>query len=186
MQQIPKEVIAAAADGDIRAFEQIFNAYVDMVFNIALRSSRRREDAQEITQDVFLAVHRKLKDFRMQSSLKTWIYRITVNMTINHLKKESRFRDKAVAFDDALTPAPEGSDIGRAAEREYLNGVTRRLLDALTPEQRVCIVLRNFEGLSYEEIARALGIELNTVRSRLKRAREKLIAVRKEVMAHEL
>ena len=186
MQDISQDVIRRAADGDINAFEELFRAYADYVFNIALRATRNHEDAQEVTQDVFIALHRKLSGFKFQSGLKTWIYRITVNMTINYLKRETKHRNNAVEYNDALGglfTRPEAHD---QADQEHQEHIIHQLLEALSPEQKECVVLRNIEGFTYEEIAQALNIDINAVRSRLKRAREKLISLKREVTAYEL
>ena len=130
-------------------------------------------------------LHGKLKGFRHDASLKTWIYRITVNMAINHYRKRRRERERAVVYDEAVHAGSSGE--GEAAvEKEYKESVIQKSLDRLSEEQRVCIILRSFEGLSYEQIASSLKIDINAVRSRLKRAREKLMGIREEVMANGL
>jgi RNA polymerase sigma-70 factor, ECF subfamily len=180
MQDVPDQVIAQAAAGDVASFETIFKSYADYVYNVALRVVRSREDAQEITQDVFIAVFKRLKDFQFRSHLKTWLYRITVNMAINYAKKETPKRSATVEYIDEIIPGKQSPDCSDA------QGLVDYLFSFLTPEQRVCLVLRSGEGLSYEEIAQTLNININSVRSRIKRAREKLLTVRKEVMADEL
>ena len=186
MQDLSEEVIRRAAAGDISAFEAVFRTYSDYVFNIALRTTRNHEDAQEITQDVFIALYNKLSGFKFQSGLKTWLYRITVNMTINYLKKESKHRNNTVEYDDALGGLYTRPGVRGQADQEHQEYIVHKLLDGLSPEQKECVVLRNIEGFTYEEIAQALSIDINAVRSRLKRAREKLISLRKEVTAYEL
>ncbi|MFA5259994.1 MAG: sigma-70 family RNA polymerase sigma factor [Candidatus Omnitrophota bacterium] len=186
MQDISPDVIRKASAGDIDAFEAVFRTYADYVFNIALRTTRNHEDAQEITQDVFVTLHRKLSSFKFQSGLKTWIYRITVNMTINYLKRESKYRGNVVEYNDALGGPCVRPEADGQADREQREYFMNKLLDALTPEQRACVKLRNIEGFTYEEIAQELNIDINAVRSRLKRAREKMISLRKEVAVHEL
>ncbi|HPN88003.1 MAG TPA: sigma-70 family RNA polymerase sigma factor [Candidatus Omnitrophota bacterium] len=185
MHEIDRDIIIKASQGDISSFESIFKMYSSYVFNVALRMTRERQGAQEITQDVFLTLYHKLKDFQYQASLKTWIYRITVNHSINYMKKQGQWTNKVVYQQDEHV-ASVANDIYKNLEKEYHENVIEKLLAVLTPEQRVCIVLRNMEGLSYEEIAQALNVDINVVRSRLKRAREKLLSVKQEVMAYEL
>lgn len=182
MQDISREILIKASEGDLRSFETIYKAVSAFVYNVAYRVVGNSHDADEVTQEVFLNVYHKLKDFRFQSSLKTWIYRITVNCAINYSKKMSRERDKRKAYEeDPATPkvfnVPEIMETGNAKEEFVVS-----LLKNLNPDQRTCIILRSIEGLSYEEIADTLKISINTVRSRLKRAREKLLTAGKGVI----
>ncbi len=185
MKEINKKIVSLAMLGDIEAFEEIFRAYADYVFNIALRITQHREDAQEITQNVFITIHHKLKDFRQDSSLKTWIYRITVNMTMNYLKKEKKFKNKTVGYEHFENVAD--CHLSESfQQKEHYQNIVDQLLKVLTPDQRACIILRNIEGFSYQEIAKSLGIDINAVRSRIKRARWKLMALKEKGVLNEL
>ncbi|MFH1622765.1 MAG: RNA polymerase sigma factor [Candidatus Omnitrophota bacterium] len=186
MQDIGEDIIIRASEGDVGSFEKIYRAYSGFVYNVSLRIARSHRDAEEVTQNVFLILYRKLKSFRFRSSLKTWIYRIAVNLAINHAKKVSKERDRVVEYDDSIGIEPSRDVIGENLDREQKEKTIARLLGALNPDQRACIVLRNINGLSYEEIAQTLNININTVRTRLKRARERLLTLRREVMADEL
>jgi RNA polymerase sigma-70 factor, ECF subfamily len=180
MEDISQETLQKAAQGDLHAFEQLYKATSGFVYNVAFRVVANKEDAQEVTQEVFLTVHRKLKDFRFESSFKTWVYRITTNQAINIAKKRAKIQDKAVVYDEDVHPIPVEAGIEGQIEKEYAQERINELLSALNPDQRACIVLRNIEGLSYEEIAGALKVNLNTVRTRLKRAREKMLSLKKQ------
>ncbi len=181
MQDIPEDILIKAAEGDVDSYEIIYKAAASFVYNVAYRVVRNREDAEEVTQDVFLIVYRKLKEFRFESSLKTWIYRITVNCAINFAKKSSKVRNKMTTYDDQMTKETVSHEAYKEVDKEYYTKVVNDMLGVLNPDQRACIVLRNIEGLSYQEVAEALKININTVRSRLKRARESLLALRKKV-----
>lgn len=181
MQDVSQEVIRRAAEGDTEAFEEILTCYGDLVFNVSLRVLRSREDAQEATQDVFLTLHRKLRDFEGRSSLKTWIYRIAMNTAINYSRKVIPVRDRTVEYDETAGDGYAGQ-VSDRTEQEYAEHVVDQLLGLLSSEQRSCVVLRNIEGMSYEQIAQTLGIDINSVRSRLKRARDKMMARKEEVM----
>lgn len=185
MQDIPADIITKAAGGDLESFELIYKATSSFVFNVAYRVVNNRQDAEEITQEVFLTVYHKLNTFRFQSSFKTWIYRVTANSAINYSKRISRERNRTVEFDDQVNAAPPQQN-KEVVEKEYHAKIVASLLNALNSDQRTCVVLRNIEGLSYQEIADVLGININTVRSRLKRARETMLSMRKEVMTNEL
>ncbi len=180
MQNISEDVLIRASEGDLASFEEIYKASAGFVYNVALRILNNREDAEEVTQEVFCTIYHKLKSFRFASSFKTWVYRVTANSAINFAKKVAKHRNKMVEYDEQLTvEAALPSDIRKEMDREHNARIIEGLLNAIDPDQRACVVLRNIEGLSYQEIARTLGVNINTVRSRLKRAREKLLAFKK-------
>lgn len=155
-------------------FEHVYRETADFVYNVALRVVNNKQDAEEITQEVFVSVYKNLKYFRQESSIKTWIYRITVNRAINFVKKKSREKAKTTEYEKEF----KSGGPGRAEETSRPGMIIKELLNALDPDQRACLILRNMEGLSYREIADTLKININTVRSRLKRAREKLSAMK--------
>jgi len=181
VEEISQETIIAAAEGNIKAFEAIFAAHSSFVYNIALRMTSAPEDAKDITQEVFLLLHRKLGGFKFQSALKTWIYRVTVNQTITYLK--SKKHKKHASYDDGMDSLCNNGSFRQDIEAQETVSL---LLEKLTPEQRICVVLRNVKGLSYAEIADSVGVNADVVRSRLKRAREKLASLKKEVEAYGL
>jgi len=186
MPEIAQETILKAADGNVEAFEIIYNEYFSFVSNVALRVVNRVEDAEEIAQEVFLTIYQKLKMFRFESSLKTWIYRMTINTAINYAKKVSRHRKQRVEFTDALDIHDESSTIKDKLNEEYYEKLITDLLDMLNPDQRACIVLRSIEGMNYQEIAHVLNIPVNTVRSRIKRARETMMVHKNEVIKNAM
>lgn len=186
MKELSEDILVLAAEGNIESFEMIYKAYSGFVHNVAYRVANNREDAQEVTQEVFLTIYRKIKDFRFESSFETWVYRITVNSAINYLKKMSKERNKMVSYRDDLKQVDDSNQIKKSMDKEHQERIINSLLSALNPDQRMCIILRNIEGLSYEGIAETLKININTVRSRIKRARETMLALKKEVVTHEL
>ncbi len=164
----------------MQAFESIYKASSGFVYNVALRIAGKSHDAEEVTQEVFIKVYRNLKYFQFRSSFKTWVYRITVNTALNLYKRVSREMNRRRDFDDVARTVASGEDVaGEVQDREERKAHEARLaelLDTLNPEQRSCIVLREIEGLSYQEMAQALGVNINTVRTRLRRARVALLA----------
>jgi RNA polymerase sigma-70 factor (ECF subfamily) len=185
MNNISEDTITKALKGSVESFEAIYKAYSGFVYNVSFRVVNNIDEAQEVTQEVFLTVHRKLKSFRFKSSFKTWIYRIAVNLAINHAKKKAKEQNRTVGYnDDDFSKSIDSFDEG--IEREQQEKTISILLESLNPDQRACVVLRNHEGLSYQEIAESLNININTVRSRLKRAREKLLSLRNEIIENEL
>lgn len=162
--------------GDESAFRELHARHADLVFNLCLRLAGSRETAADLAQEVFLRIHRHLGKFRGGSSLRTWIYRVTVNHCRSRL---SRRRHPEVSLDSRLLqpggePATEQADPERRAESAQIE---RRLISALAELPiafREAVVLRDVEGLGYEEIARVLAIPPGTVRSRIARGREAL------------
>jgi RNA polymerase sigma-70 factor (ECF subfamily) len=185
MANITENIIIEASEGSTEAFESIYKEYSGFVYNVAFRVVNNIDEAEEVTQEVFLTVYRKLKSFKFKSSLKTWVYRIAVNMAIDYARKRSREQHHTVLYEDNKLNKTIDS-AGEEIEREQQEKIISTLLEALSPNQRVCIVLRSIEGLSYQEIAESLNININTVRSRLKRARETLLVLRKEMVQNEL
>ena len=172
MDMSEAELIEQARQGDAIAFRRIYEATSGFVFNVALRITGRTEEAEEVTQDVFIAAHRALGSFRGQSALKTWLYRITVNRSLNKVKSAAG-RRREVPYEEYMdTPQDTMPDAPLIAGD--ISRKVQAMLDTLAPEFRACVVLREIEGLSYEAIAQALNININTVRTRISRARRQL------------
>jgi len=186
MEEITRDIIERAAGGDMDAFEVIYKAASGFVFNLALRITNSRPDAEETTQDIFIRIYDNLKRFEFRSSFKTWIYRIAVNTAINVYNRNIRNTGRRVDFDTIIETHGYSPEIKEEAEKSEEKKMLSLLLTALTPDHRAVIVLREIEGLSYGEISEALKINLNTVRSRLKRAREILLERGKKAVADEL
>ncbi len=148
---------------------------------MALGMLRERGAAEDLTQEVFLKAYRHLGNFQGASSFYTWLYRITTNLCIDQLRKSRRFvevelEDQAFEGSAEMVAQPLGFDPARAfADREIRERVLRAL-DMLSPNHRAAILLREAEGLSYEEIAETMGCSLGTVMSRLFHARKRMQA----------
>lgn len=175
--EIAQELIERAGRGDMPAFEELYKASSGFVYNVALRVTRNYADAQEVTQDVFLKIYHSLKDFRFRSAFKTWAYRITVNTAINRYRRVKKEKQYRADYNDALEYPAAGNPAADWAIKSDNQERLDKLLDSLIPEHKICLILREIEGLSYQDIAAALRIPLNTVRSRLKRARQALLEV---------
>jgi len=176
VEDISIDVLKQAAEGDIEAFERVYRLTSGFVYNVALKIIHNYADAEEITQDVFMKVYRSLKDFHFRSSFKTWLYRITVNTAINRYRSTRREKKDRVDFDTVIDIVPVAQSAGDEPLAKSDNEILlNKLLEGLNPEYKACLVLREIEGLSYKEIAVSLSIPVNTVRSRLKRAREALL-----------
>ena len=175
MNDIALDVLERASAGNMDAFEQIYKATSSFVYNVALRITRNNANAEEVTQDVFMKIYRNLKDFQFRSTFKTWVYRITVNTAINHYRKSNKEEKDRVDYDNIIESLPDNRRALEGANQSDNQARLNALLDRLSPEHKTCLILREIEGLSYQEIADVLKIPMNTVRSRLKRARQALL-----------
>ncbi|MDR3207466.1 MAG: sigma-70 family RNA polymerase sigma factor [Oscillospiraceae bacterium] len=174
------EWVRQAAAGDRAAFEALARAYEKKVYSLALRMSHDREDAFDLSQDIFLKLYRTLPQFRGESAFSTWLYRLAYNVCLDFTRKRARRRELPLSPrpDGADSPPAEWPDLRYAPENEYekkeLRAAVAQAMDDLSPEHRAVLTLRDIEGLSYEEIAEALTLPTGTVKSRLARAREGL------------
>jgi RNA polymerase sigma-70 factor, ECF subfamily len=160
--------------GDARAFEELVIAYQHRVFAVAHRMLGNGAEAEEIAQEVFLRVYRSIAEFRGDARLSTWLYAITSRLCLNRLMSG----DRRLRSDDAeaIDRMPGGGNPAALVERSEVESALREAIAGLPEERRIVVVLRDLEGLSYEEISEALDLEPGTVRSRLHRARMDLKA----------
>ena len=186
MEDISRDIIARASRNDMEAFRQIYEKTCAFVYNVAFRIANNREDADEITQDVFMKAYRNLRKFNFLASFTTWIYRITVNTAINYKKATKKHVNQRVDYDTVLNTVSTGETARGNIDKQDKKAQISVLLSALNPDQRACVVLREIEGMNYREIANALKTNINTVRTRLKRAREKLLSLAKRGDRDEL
>lgn len=162
--------------GDEKAFESLVTQYERPIVRFLYRYLGNSEEAKEVCQDVFVKIFRGISSFQNHCSLKTWIYRITLNTVLNEKRRwYHRLKDRFVGIDTVrrtqydTVPDPELSlTISERCRRVNLT------LRKIRPDHRAILVLRDLEGLSYQEISEALGLTLGTVKSRLARARQEL------------
>jgi RNA polymerase sigma-70 factor (ECF subfamily) len=169
------DVLERLQTGDPRAFEDLVTAHQHRVFAVAYRMLGNRAEAEEATQEVFLRIHRGLARFRGEAKLSTWVYAITSRVCLSRLATREARMAKAGEAEEALAglPSPD-SDAAERLERDEMGRALRQAIAELPEERRIVVVLRDLEGLSYEEIAETLGLTLGTVRSRLHRGRMEL------------
>ncbi len=177
---IPAGSASESAGVDRAHFEQVVCAHQKSVFRIILHIVRDSDQAATLTQDCFLRAHERLKSFRGESSLETWLTRIAIHLALDHLKsRRAGFWRRLLrrdSHDVAGSPTLAGSGVEESASperrllaRETLDRV-RRAVEQLSPQQRAVFALRFFEDYSLEEIREAMGIEIGTIKSHLFRA----------------
>lgn len=174
------ERIRRFASGDATAFEEIVRAYQGRIVTLCRYLLGNAADAEDAAQDVFIKVFKRLNNFRPEAALYTWLYRIAVNTCIDRRRKPF-----FLSFFHADDPG-DGADIGfnalqtddpspeQLVESQQISQEIQRALKKLPPKLRAAIVLKEIEGLKYEEISEVLEISLGTVKSRISRAREEL------------
>jgi RNA polymerase sigma-70 factor (ECF subfamily) len=176
--------IAKAQAGDTAAFRCLVERHQRRAFAIALAMVRDENDARELVQDAFLRVHKSLGSFQGGSSFFTWLYRIITNLSIDLMRRPGRQTseldagatdaDDAQGMDFPLIARVDGADPVDVVRRKEIAARVQLALDALPSYHRSVIVMREVEGLSYEEMAEAMGVSKGTIMSRLFHARQKL------------
>lgn len=177
-----KQCIDRVLRGDANAFESLVHAYEKTVYNLALRTLGNQQDAEDVTQEAFLKAYRSLSNFRGESKFSVWLYRIVSNLCLDQLRARQRRPTQSLSVENAEgeTDELEIPDEHFAPEKLLDRKLTResvqRGLAALPDEARQILLLRELQGLSYEEIGNVLDLEPGTVKSRIFRARKRLCA----------
>jgi len=166
------DLIKRFINGDLSGFENFVRKYQDRVYNLCRYMIRDPQDAQDAAQDVFLKAYKGIKGFNPDASLYTWLYRIAVNTCLDYKRKSRRDTPKKQPLTEDL-PSTEPLPAELYESREIRESI-QFALQKLPEKQRAAIVLREIEGLSYEEIAEVLHTSAGTVKSRISRAREQL------------
>ena len=167
------DLVRATLEGDSLAFQRLVERYQDRLFALARSYTKSPVEIEDVVQDAFLKAFRRLDTFHHDSSFYTWLYRIALNTILDFLKRRGRSPVQAVEDPEVLSgPATrEGFAPDARLESEEIAEITRSVLEELPEIFRTVLVLREFEGLAYQEIADTLGISIGTVESRLFRAR---------------
>ncbi|MDP2303512.1 MAG: sigma-70 family RNA polymerase sigma factor [Ignavibacteria bacterium] len=157
-------------DGDESAFRTLISRHKEKVRNLIYLTLGNTDSIDDISQEVFISVYRKLNSFRFESQFTTWLYRITVNKCRDHLRKikiRSIFSPFTTESENLISPeqVPEDYDIKL---------IVRQAIATLPEKLRIPLILKDFDGLSYQEISETMGVELGTIKSRIFRAREAL------------
>ena len=174
-------LVARVQKGDVAAYRELFDRYHRRAFAVALGVVKNRHDAQDVVQEAFIKVHRHIGTFQGNSSFYTWLYRIVMNLSIDHLRRgrpntdfdDARAHNDA-AGDGSMLPRILDGNPAKTAVRKELTAQLTKALDALPEYHRAVILLREVEGLSYEEMAKMLKVPKGTIMSRLFHARKKM------------
>jgi RNA polymerase sigma-70 factor (ECF subfamily) len=174
-----RDLVERARRGERDAFQMLVERYQKRVYGIAFGMVSNADDALDISQEAFIRVHRYLDSFQGSSSFYTWLYRIVVNLCVDHLRR--RAHNATVDYDDklqhpdtsGLAPSAIGDPGRRLADRE-LGEQLERAFQQLSPVHRAVLQLREVEGLSYQEMAKVMGCSVGTIMSRLFHARKRM------------
>lgn len=162
------DLVQRCLEGDTKAFEKLIERYQKPIFNVALRMLNDYQDAEDVTQVVFIKAFEKLDTFKSKYKFFSWVYRMAVNESLNFIKRERRYEGL-----DVTTLANENN-----VERAFTDFETKQQVELalmlLQPSQRAIVVLKHFHGLSYQEIAYIMEVPEKTVKSRLYESRQKL------------
>lgn len=180
-----RELVSAAQRGDREAFRVLFERYQRRAYGLAYGVLRSQDDAMDVVQDAFIKAHRYLDKFEGTSSFFTWLYRIVMNLAIDHIRKHRRhqavdFTEAAVSersddvMEESLLPKFLGGHPDRALQDKEIRARIEAALGELSANHRAVLIMREVEGLSYEEMADVMGCSKGTIMSRLFHARRNM------------
>lgn len=174
--------VERAARGDDDAFEELVRKYEYFVYNVAFQILKNAEDASDIAQESFLKAYKSIKTFRGDCKFSSWLYRIVSNTSKDYLRSKKTSSSSSLYETDedgeereiSIPDTDIGGDPERSLQRDEEIAMVRRAIMSLPEKHREIVVLRDIEGISYDDIAEMLGLEKGTVKSRLNRARQAL------------
>jgi len=174
-------LVLAVLNGDHRAFEQLVERLQTRVFRFVLKQVRRPEEAEDLTQETFLEVFRKLTNFRGASRFSTWVMGIALNLARNHRRKAPEYRFDMATEDDVPETADSAPSPHKSLETKAFAGAVQEALSGLPDDVREAVVLVSLDGLSYEEAAAIAGAPTGTMKTRVFRGRKMM----REAMARK-
>ena len=177
------ELVLKAQQGDVHAFDELVERYHGKIYGLTYNMTSNREDAEDLTQEIFVKAFQALPRFKGKSSFYTWLYRIAVNKTINYRKKRNRKRalsldqfDQEIKTDEVYHDlTSKGSPLRNVSLTELQKKMNEALL-TLSEKHRTVVVLHDMQGIPHEEIAKMVGASVGTIRSRLFYARRQMQA----------
>lgn len=178
-----QRLIDAAIAGDSAAFESLISPLEGRIYAVALRMCGNREDAQDCMQEAMIRIYRALNTFKGQSSLSTWAHRITMNTCLDELRRRKSRASTSLdeLADSGWAPHSDNDTPEHRTIRSEQKRTIERAISELPEDMRAAIILRDIHGLTYDEIADSLNVNVGTVKSRISRGRERL---RSKLSAH--
>lgn len=164
-------LIRAFRAGSEDAFDRLFVKYQEYVYNVCLGILANPDDARDCAQDTFLRVYHKVAEFRAEAAFSTWLYRVTVNVCVGHLRKRPRTAAASLEDEHVREIADDGPEVWSGMTREVDERLVREIVAELPEDYRLVLVLRYFQDLSYDEMVQILGYTLGQVKVKLHRAR---------------
>ena len=169
------DLIVKLKSGDNVAFAFLVDEYRKKITTLCYGFVRNQEDAEDITQEVFLEIFRSINNFRSDSSLSTWIYRISVSRSLNHIKK-NKFKQLITGIESLFTPSknynsPEADRPDMKIENKEKAKEFQKIIDALPENQRIAFVLNKYDDLSYNQTAEVMGMSISAIESLIHRAK---------------
>lgn len=173
-----RELVAKFKKGSLEAYEEIVARHETKVFNLAMRYTRNQEDAEEVLQDVFTTIYRKINSFQGKSAFSSWLYRIVVNAAFMKLRK--RKQNQAISIEDMSITAKQkylddtsmqGYRSKNIAQNRELRSVLKQAIEKLPDQYRAVFILRDIDGMSNQEVSQILELSIPAVKSRLHRSR---------------
>lgn len=165
------ELMLKFVKGDISAFEQILKKYKDIIINVAYRFVQNYSEAEDIAQEVFLKIYHSAKTYKPEAKFSTWVYKITVNLSLNYLRSRKHLPtvplEETLEISEAVTPENN-------FEKKELTRRVKEALNSLPENQKLAVILKKYENLSYEEIGKIIGCSSSAVDSLIQRAKQNL------------
>lgn len=181
MHGLEQAIVIRCLQGEDTAWEDVVKRYGPKIYGLSYRYTRRRDEAEDLTQEIFLRVYQSLPKFRVEtSSFNCWLLKVGRNLLIDHYRRTCRSHAADKALDDGEDERfvdQQSSDPLRSLEQKEKGWIVRRALSRVSSESRQAIVLHDLHGMDYSEIARICGLPVGTVKSRISRGRARLARI---------
>jgi len=181
LDDFERALVIEAVSGDIQSFQKLIEIHQKKIFNLVYRMINNEEDAKDLTQDILVKAFKNIEKFRLDSSFSTWLYRIATNTCLDELRKrKKRFSEIPLTVEDEETDKTikEYAIDRNGPDSIYLKKERQRLISdeikKLSPDYKQMIILRDIQGLSYEEISEICEVNIGTIKSRINRGRNQL------------